>query len=131
MRPALIAILLAASPSAAVAGDLAVVALGTPTSYGELAVVDVTAIENAGVETVVTEHGAALADVEPFERVERTFTISDGTEVQAWLVSDPDRDPERSGPLPLLVDVHGGPHNAWNAAADEIHFYHQELAARG
>ena len=37
----------------------------------------------------------------------------------------------RTGPLPLLVDIHGGPHNAWNAAADEIHFYHQELAARG
>ena len=60
-------------------------------------------------------------------REERTFTISDGTEVQAWLV----RDPERDGPLPLLLDVHGGPHNAWNAAADEMHFYHQELAARG
>ena len=85
--------------------------------------VDVT----ASTETVVTEHGAGLADVELFERVERTFTISDGTEVQAWLV----RDPERTGPLPLLVDIHGGPHNAWNAAADEIHIYHQELAARG
>ena len=60
-------------------------------------------------------------------REERTFTISDGTEVQAWLV----RDPERQGPLPLLLDVHGGPHNAWNAAADEMHFYHQELAAKG
>ena len=109
-----------------VAGDLAVVALGTPTSYGELVVVDVA----ASIETVVTEHGAAFADVEPFERVERTFTISDGTEVQAWLVRDPDQI-GRTGPLPLLVDIHGGPHNAWNAAADEIHFYHQELAARG
>jgi dipeptidyl aminopeptidase/acylaminoacyl peptidase/CubicO group peptidase (beta-lactamase class C family) len=106
-----------------VVGDRAVVAIGTPTSYGEIAVVEVT----ASTETVVTEHGAALADVELFERVERTFTISDGTEVQAWLV----RDPERPGPLPLLVDIHGGPHNAWNAAADEIHVYHQELAARG
>jgi dipeptidyl aminopeptidase/acylaminoacyl peptidase/CubicO group peptidase (beta-lactamase class C family) len=104
-------------------GDRAVVALGTPTSYGEIAVVDLT----DHTEIVVTEHGAAFADIEPFDRVERTFNISDGTEVQAWLV----RDPERTGPLPLLVDVHGGPHNAWNAAADEIHFYHQELAARG
>ena len=47
--------------------------------------------------------------------------------MQAWLV----RDPEREGPRPLLLDVHGGPHNAWNAAADEMHLYHQELAARG
>ncbi len=106
-----------------VVGGRAAVAIGTPTSYGEIAVLDVT----ASTETVVTEHGAGLADVELFERVERTFTISDGTDVQAWLV----RDPERTGPLPLLVDIHGGPHNAWNAAADEIHIYHQELAARG
>ena len=32
---------------------------------------------------------------------------------------------------PLLLDVHGGPHNAWNGAADDWHLYHQELAARG
>ncbi len=106
-----------------VVGDRAAVVLGTATSYGEIAVVDL----NTGDETVLTEHGAALSDVELFERVERTFTISDGTEVEAWLV----RDPERDGPLPLLLDVHGGPHNAWNAGADEMHLYHQELAARG
>ena len=34
-------------------------------------------------------------------------------------------------PTPLLLDIHGGPHNAWNGAADDIHLYHQELAARG
>ncbi len=84
-------------------------------------------VDGSTEAAVLTEHGAVLGDVEWFERVERTFTISDGTEVQAWVV----RDPERTGPLPLLVDIHGGPHNAWNAAADEIHVYHQELAARG
>src|SRR5262249_36614351 len=51
----------------------------------------------------------------------------DGTVVQGWLI----RDPARPGPLPLLLDVHGGPHNAWNGAADQAHLYHQELAARG
>jgi len=104
-----------------VAGGTAVVALATPTSYGEIVALDL----ECGTEKVLTDHG--LADVELFVREERTFTISDGTEVQAWLV----RDPEREGPLPLLLDVHGGPHNAWNAAADEMHFYHQELAAKG
>jgi CubicO group peptidase (beta-lactamase class C family) len=29
------------------------------------------------------------------------------------------------------LDIHGGPHNAWNAAADETHLYHQELVSRG
>ncbi len=106
-----------------VVGGTAVVALSTPTSYGELVALDLA----SGTETVLTDHGAALADVELFVREDRTFTISDDTEVQAWLV----RDPERTGPLPLLLDVHGGPHNAWNAAADEMHLYHQQLAAQG
>ncbi|MFC7492631.1 MULTISPECIES: serine hydrolase [unclassified Nocardioides] len=106
-----------------VAGGTAVVVLTTPTSYGEVVALDL----GSGAETVLTDHGAALADVEPFAREERTFTISDGTEVQAWLV----RDPDREGPLPLLLDIHGGPHNAWNAAADEMHLYHQALAAQG
>ena len=43
---------------------------------------------------VLTDHGA-LDDVELFVREERTFTISDGTEVQAWLVRDPERDRAR------------------------------------
>ncbi len=60
-------------------------------------------------------------------REERTFAISDGTEVHGWLVHDP----AQQGPRPLLLDVHGGPHNAWNGAADEIHLYHQELVERG
>ena len=106
-----------------VAGSTAVVALATPTSYGEIVALDL----ETGAETVLTEHGAGLADVELFVREERTFTISDGSEVQGWLV----RDPEREGPLPLLLDIHGGPHNAWNAAADEMHIYQQQLAAQG
>src|SRR6478735_1304667 len=106
-----------------VSGGTGVVALGTTTSYGQLLAID----PASGTETVLTEHGAPLVEVDLFVREERTFTISDGTEVQAWLV----RDPERDGPRPLLLDVHGGPHNAWNAAADEMHVYHQALAARG
>ncbi|MCD4533622.1 serine hydrolase [Nocardioides sp. cx-169] len=106
-----------------VAGGTAAVALATPTSFGEIVLVDLA----SGVERVLTDHGASLADIELFERVPRTFRISDGTEVQGWVV----RDPALSGPGPLLVDVHGGPHNAWNGAADEIHAYHQELVASG
>ena len=78
-------------------------------------------------EIALTGHGADPTDVELFTREEREFTISDGTVVQGWLV----RDPERPRPQPLLLDVHGGPHNAWNGAADDVHLYHQELAARG
>jgi CubicO group peptidase (beta-lactamase class C family) len=101
----------------------AAVVLATPTGYGEIAVVDLA----TGAETVLTEHGANQADVALFVRQEREFRISDGTTVQGWLV----RDPGASGRGPLLLDIHGGPHNAWNGAADPAHLYHQELAARG
>ncbi|CRK61998.1 Beta-lactamase [Alloactinosynnema sp. L-07] len=106
-----------------VAGGRAAVALATPTSFGEIVVVDL----ESGAETVLTDHGATLSTVDLYTREERWFTIGDGTEVQAWLM----RDPASVGPLPVLLDVHGGPHNAWNAAADEIHLYHQELVSRG
>jgi dipeptidyl aminopeptidase/acylaminoacyl peptidase/CubicO group peptidase (beta-lactamase class C family) len=105
------------------AGDTAVVVLGTPDSFGEIVTVDLA----TGTETVRTEHGAALAGVALFPREEWEFTVSDGTAVQGWLI----RDPAAEGPRPLLLDIHGGPHNAWNGAADEMHVYHQELAARG
>jgi dipeptidyl aminopeptidase/acylaminoacyl peptidase/CubicO group peptidase (beta-lactamase class C family) len=106
-----------------VVGDTAAVVLATTDSYGEVVTVGL----GDGTETVRTRHGEVFAEVEAFPRVERTFTISDGTEVQGWLI----RDPEATGPQPLLLDIHGGPHNAWNGAADEVHLYHQELAADG
>ena len=106
-----------------VAGDVAAVALSTPTSFGEIVRVS----PETGVGSVVTAHGSAPRDVELFVRESREFTISDGTTVQGWIV----RDPSVTGPTPLLIDVHGGPHNAWNGAVDEMHVFHQELAARG
>jgi len=106
-----------------VVGQTVATILATPTSFGELVTVDLA----TGAESVMTEHGASLGEVELYPRVAREFTISDGTVVHAWLV----RDPDAPTPQPLLVDVHGGPHNAWNGAADEMHLYHQELAERG
>jgi CubicO group peptidase (beta-lactamase class C family)/acetyl esterase/lipase len=105
------------------AGSVAAIVLSTPTSFAEVATVEL----GSGTEAVRTSHGANLAEVELFPRVEREFTISDGTVVSGWLIRDPDQD----APAPLLLDIHGGPHNAWNGAADEVHVYHQELAARG
>jgi dipeptidyl aminopeptidase/acylaminoacyl peptidase/CubicO group peptidase (beta-lactamase class C family) len=111
-----------------VSGNTVAIVLATPTSYGEIVTLDLaSATETPVAEKVVTAHGANQADVELFVRVAREFAISDGTTVQAWLI----RDPAAAGPGPLLVDIHGGPHNAWNGAADPAHLYHQELAARG
>jgi len=110
-----------------VAGGRAAVTLATPDRYGEIVVVGLASGPVvAHAETVVTRHGQD-SDVELYVRQEREFTISDGTVVQGWLV----RDPRAEGPGPVLLDVHGGPHNAWNGAADPAHLYHQVLAERG
>ncbi|TQS46833.1 serine hydrolase [Cryptosporangium phraense] len=101
-----------------VAGGRAAVALATPESFGEIVVVDLA----TGVSSAVTDR-----TVELHPREERWFEISDGTRVQGWIM----RDRARRGPRPLLLDVHGGPHNAWNAAADDVHLYHQELVEHG
>jgi dipeptidyl aminopeptidase/acylaminoacyl peptidase/CubicO group peptidase (beta-lactamase class C family) len=107
-----------------VSGLTAAIVLATPTSFGEVVVVDMA----VGSERVRTGHGASLADADLFVREEREFTISDGTVVQGWLIRDPAHSDQ---PRPLLLDIHGGPHNAWNGAADPVHPYHQELTARG
>ena len=126
-----------------VSGGRAAVALATPDSYGEIVVVEL----GSGAETVITghgasqhgasqhgasqhgasQHGAGADEVRLYARQEREFAISDGGTVQGWLI----RDPDAAGPGPVLLDVHGGPHNAWNGAADPAHLYHQVLAERG
>jgi dipeptidyl aminopeptidase/acylaminoacyl peptidase/CubicO group peptidase (beta-lactamase class C family) len=105
-----------------VVGSAAAVVVATPTSFGEIGVVDL----EGGAPTIRTAHGT-LPEAELFPREEREFTISDGSVVHGWLV----RNPEAPTPQPLLLDIHGGPHNTWNGAADPVHVYHQELAARG
>lgn len=106
-----------------VAAGRAAFVLATDDSLGEIATVELA----SGVESVHTDHRAALGDVLPYAREPRRFRISDGTVVEGWLM----RDPATAGPSPLLLDVHGGPHNSWNGRLDEVHLYHQELVARG
>jgi dipeptidyl aminopeptidase/acylaminoacyl peptidase len=67
-----------------------------------------------------------LADVELFPSVERTFEAPDGLEIHGWVIEG-----DGPKPQPLLVDIHGGPHNAWNGVFDGAHIYHQVLAAQG
>ncbi|WP_458687854.1 serine hydrolase [Nocardia tengchongensis] len=109
--------------SVAAAADVAAVIVSGAGSFGEVVMLDL----NTGAERVLTAHTAtALPDVTPVPVRERVFTVSDGTEVHGWLLGDP-----AAAPGPLLVDVHGGPHNAWNPVWDHAHAYHQVLAARG
>ena len=104
-----------------VSGSRAAVVVATPDSFGEVGLVDLA----DGTLRTLTEYGSVDVPLAPAE--ERRFTIADGTVVTGWLR----RDPDAQGPLPLLLDIHGGPHNAWNGAADLTHPYHQLLANRG
>ncbi|MCP3804309.1 S9 family peptidase [Allokutzneria sp. A3M-2-11 16] len=68
-----------------------------------------------------------LHDVSLFEPSPVSFTVTDGTSVHGWLL----RDPSATSPGPLLLDIHGGPHNAWSPVFDGKHFYHQVLVSKG
>ncbi|GAB3267361.1 serine hydrolase [Arthrobacter pigmenti] len=105
-------------------GDRAVVVLGDSQYFGELVAVDL----DSGESTMLTHFQQSdLPDVALIPRRARQFEISDGTVVHGWI----QRDPKTTGAGPLLLDVHGGPHNAWTGAADAVHLYHHVLAAKG
>lgn len=106
-----------------VASGRAAFVLSTTDSLGEIATVELA----SGDVAVHSDHGAELRAAEHYPRASREFQIADGTVVQGWLM----RDAAFAGPRPLLLDVHGGPHNSWNGRLDDVHLYHQELVAQG
>ena len=59
---------------------------------------------------------------------------SDGTEIQGWVLTPPEFDPdgedEADEEYPLAVEIHGGPHAMWSASGTMWHEF-QTLAARG
>jgi dipeptidyl aminopeptidase/acylaminoacyl peptidase len=85
------------------AGTL-VFALSTPTSPAELYV-----LQDDRTTRQLTDLTAAFAvqaQLRPYERF--TVPSSDGrVEIDAWVLTPPDLDPDRS--YPMLVNVHGGP----------------------
>ncbi|MFI6318050.1 S9 family peptidase [Nonomuraea sp. NPDC050556] len=101
---------------------------GASLAHGRLAYVAATPRSSGDVYLdgdALTEH--ALDGVALFEARSRTFTAPDGTPVEGFVL----RDETLTGPGPLLLDIHGGPHNAWSPVFDGVHLYHQLLAARG
>ncbi len=98
--------------------------LTTQESFAEVATVDVA---TGAVQVVTALKDQSLPGVELYRPDPCQFTIGDGTVVHGWLTSAP----ETTGSAPLLLDVHGGPHNAWSGVADDIHLYQQLLVARG
>lgn len=107
--------------SVAPAADRFAVVTTRPDTFGEIALASLADPS----PRVVTRH--MIPEVELFAGVDREFPIADGGRVHGWLL----RDPDAGGARPLLLDIHGGPHNAWSGVADTMHLYHQELVARG
>jgi dipeptidyl aminopeptidase/acylaminoacyl peptidase len=105
-------------------GTRAVVRVSDAAAPAELALLD---LENGTVERLTDHLGDAVPDVRFLEASAVQFAIADGTTVHGWLLRAPDVD----GPAPTLLDIHGGPHNAWTGTADTAHLYHQVLAAQG
>ncbi|MFC5185955.1 S9 family peptidase [Actinomadura harenae] len=113
-----------AACSVAAGTGRAAVLVADATRFAEIELLDLATDRT----TRLTRHTAdSLPGVDLPEITEREFTISDGTRVHGFLIRDPAAPPGG----PLLVDVHGGPHNAWAPHADSVHLYHHELAARG
>jgi len=95
----------------------------SPDSAGEVWIADAD-----GERRVTTLFADALPDVELIPPMQRHWTAPDGKALEGWLLLPPDAP---SGPLPTLLDIHGGPHNAWGPAFDGVHAYHQTLVAAG
>lgn len=95
----------------------------SPTTFAEIATIEL-ADESV---TMQTSHNPTTHTLDFLVREEHHFTISDGVNVNGWML----RAEGAKSPGPLLLDIHGGPHNAWNGAVDDVHLYHQVLAQRG
>jgi dipeptidyl aminopeptidase/acylaminoacyl peptidase len=106
-----------------VVGDVVAFTAATPTSTGE---VHVAAVDGSGERRLTDLVAEALADVELYRPRRRWFASPDGLALEAWVVGDED-----ASSAPLLLDVHGGPHNAWGPTFDGVSFHHQLLAAAG
>ncbi|MFC7071677.1 prolyl oligopeptidase family serine peptidase [Halovenus rubra] len=76
----------------------------------------------------LTRLNAKLLDDRAVSRPEELCYENEGTEVQGWLLTPPDFDPEKQ--YPLAVEVHGGPHAMWTTSGTMWHEF-QTLAARG
>lgn len=85
----------------AVGGGAAVVAVMTPDSFGELALIDTEA--DGGLE-LLTDFGAPLRGRGLVTPVELTITGRDGYPVHGWVAV-----PQGEGPHPVLLNIHGGP----------------------
>jgi dipeptidyl aminopeptidase/acylaminoacyl peptidase len=81
-----------------------------------------------GEERRLTRVNDDYLDERAVARPDEIRVESDGTEIQGWVLTPPDFDPDEQ--YPLAVEVHGGPHAMWTTSGTMWHEF-QTLAARG
>ena len=87
---------------------------------------DLHVVDPSGARRVTRTNAAFFDEVTVAEPQPRTFCAPDGLKVHGWVTGA-----RGDAPQPLLLDVHGGPHNAWGPSFDPVHAYAQLLAAQG
>lgn len=99
------------------------VLVSTPTSIGDIFVVDTSSAKMFQVTRINDEPFSQLSLTAPEEF---WYTSFDGKKIQAWIQKPPDFDPTKK--YPLILEIHGGPHAAYGYT-----FTHefQWMAAKG
>ncbi|MFC3477698.1 S9 family peptidase [Halobacterium litoreum] len=88
----------------------------------------VAATPAGGEENRLTRANSDYLDDRAVSQPEEISVDAPGGEVQGWVLTPPDFDPDEE--YPLVVEVHGGPHRMWSTTGSMWHEF-QTLAARG
>ena len=111
------------SSSATPDGSRFALVISTPTSVGDLFVLDAA----GGPPRPLTHfNDGLLSELSLTAPEEITYRSFDGRAIQAWVQKPPDFDPAKK--YPLILNIHGGPHAAYGYTFD--HEF-QWMAARG
>ncbi|MFV0320513.1 MAG: S9 family peptidase [Microbacterium sp.] len=86
----------------ATAAERTVAAVATPSSFGELVLVE------GGRSRVLTAFGEELRSVGVVQPHEVTITGRDGYPVHGWVAR-----PDGEGPFPVILQIHGGPYASY------------------
>jgi dipeptidyl aminopeptidase/acylaminoacyl peptidase len=100
----------------------AVAAVSSPTSHGELFLIDI----NSGDVHTVTNLNSGFFDDHAVASLEKFSFERDGFDIETRMWFPADFDPSKK--YPLVLDVHGGPHSAFY---DSFYPIHQVAAGAG
>jgi len=104
------------------AAGFAVAAISSPTSHGELVLIDL----NSGDVHTVTNLNSGFFDDHATATLEKFSLNRDGFDIESRVWFPAGFDPSKK--YPLLLDVHGGPHSAFY---DSFYPIHQVAAGAG